>query len=965
MKNLRLPVWLRWLLLGCALGASGPLDATGASKAFRAGAFAMDVTPTNYPVVINGGFLAAFAQSAVDRLHARCLVLDDGQTRVGLCVLDSCLIPRELADQVKVEIQKATGLAPDHIMISATHTHFAPSLMQALGTPSDPQYIEFLRPRLVEGFRRALNQLEPARVGWNVASAPGQTHCRVWIRRPDRIDTNPFGERAVRANMHPGYQNPDTIGPSGPSDSDMALLSVQALSGRPIALLANFGMHYHGDTKPVSADYYGRFAVKIAQLLGATNQQPPFVGIMSQGFSGDQHWMDYSKPARNVSLDAYAETMARIAYEACQTIQYHESVPLAMLDQDLVLATRQPDEKRLAWAKEVVGAMQNRLATNLAQVYAAEQLWLRDSPTRPVKLQVLRVGGLGITMTACEVFALSSLKLKAKSPLQPLMNIELANGEEGYIPPPEHHWLGSYNTWACRSAGLEVNAEPKVVDALLGMLETVSGEPRRPIVEPPSFYAQRILKAEPLAYWRMNEFGGPVAVDATRSRRNATYEKGVVFYLDGPTSSPLSDPSAINRAPHFAGGRMVSPMPVPGSQYSVEMWVWNGLPPRIRGLAGYLLEWGDRLAIGGTNGAQGRLVLQPSGQGAEIIGTKEIPLKTWTHLVFTRDDHQVSAYVNGLLDLAGEASPNDPASRANLYIGGRSDLEATFEGKIDEVAVYDRPLGAAEVLRHFQDAALALPTIARVLPDPSGPYVSTVLELKPAAYWRLGENGFLGRQALDTSGRNHPATYEEGLDLYQAGPVGQGFAGVQGTNHAPRFTGGRLRSTLPKVAQNYSVSLWFCNEMANNVRAVTGYIFSRGPDGAGGAPGDHLGLSGTHLKQEGRLFVFNGNKLDRVVMGKTVIPPRTWNHVLLVREGRKVSVYLNGRTEPEIAGELEISPGAASEEMFVGGRNDNFANFDGLIDEVVLFDRSLSSQAAQRLYADAQFQPAPGLQQKN
>ena len=78
-----------------------------------------------------------------------------------------------------------------------------------------------------------------------------------------------------------------------------------------------------------------------------------------------------------------------------------------------------------------------------------------------------------------------------------------------------------------------------------------------------------------------------------------------------------------------------------------------------------------------------------------------------------------------------------------------------------------------------------------------------------------------------------------------------------------------------------------------------------------------------------------------------------------------MSVYLNGRTEPEIAGELEISPGAASEEMFVGGRNDNFANFDGLIDEVVLFDHSLPSQAVQRLYADAQFQPAPGLQNKN
>ncbi len=747
LRRLRLAL-RRWNLFALAIIAVVPLQA--AQQVFRAGAFAVDVTPTNLPVIINGGFLAVSAAQVTDRLHARCLVLDDGQTRVGLCVLDSCLIPRELADQVKAEIQKATGLAPDRIMISATHTHFAPSLMQALGTPADLKYIEFLRPKLVEGFRRALGQLEPARVGWNVVSAPDQTHCRIWIRRPDRIDTNPFGERTVRANMHPGYQNPDTVGPSGPSDPDLAVLWLQALDGRSIALLANFGMHYHGDTRPVSADYYGRFAEKIARLLGATNQQPAFVGIMSQGFSGDQHWMDYGKPSRNVSLDAYAETMARIAREACQNIQYHDWVPLAMRDKDLVLGTRQPDERRLAWAKGVVEAMQNRLPTNLAQVYAAEQLWLKANPTRPVKLQVLRVGELGITMTACEVFAISGLKLKAQSPLQPLMNIELANGEEGYIPPPEHHVLGSYNTWACRSAGLEVNAEPKIVEVLLGMLEAVSGEPRRQILDPPSFYAQRIRKAEPLAYWRMNEFGGPVAVDATRYQRHASYEKGVVFYLDGPTSSPLSDPSAVNRAPHFAGGRLVAPVALPGSQYSVEMWFWNGLLPRVRGLTGYLLEWGDRLAIGGTNGAQGRLILQPGGQGRDLVGTKELPLKTWTHLVLARDDRRVSAYVNGLLELTGEAAPHDPADCATLYIGGRNDLEATFEGRIDEVAIYDRPLGAAEVLRHFQDAALALPAIARVPSDPSGPYVSAVFEFKPAAYWRLGENGFLVFQVRQT-----------------------------------------------------------------------------------------------------------------------------------------------------------------------------------------------------------------------
>ena len=59
------------------------------------------------------------------------------------------------------------------------------------------------------------------------------------------------------------------------------------------------------------------------------------------------------------------------------------------------------------------------------------------------------------------------------------MNIELANGSEGYIPPPEQHALGGYTTWPARTAGLEVQAEPKIVAAVLGLLEQVAGRPRR------------------------------------------------------------------------------------------------------------------------------------------------------------------------------------------------------------------------------------------------------------------------------------------------------------------------------------------------------------------------------------------------------------------------------------------------------------------------------------------------------
>ena len=47
----------------------------------RGGAFAMDVTPLKFPISMNGNMQDAPAKKAADPLHARCLVLDDGQTR--------------------------------------------------------------------------------------------------------------------------------------------------------------------------------------------------------------------------------------------------------------------------------------------------------------------------------------------------------------------------------------------------------------------------------------------------------------------------------------------------------------------------------------------------------------------------------------------------------------------------------------------------------------------------------------------------------------------------------------------------------------------------------------------------------------------------------------------------------------------------------------------------------------------
>ncbi|HAK96333.1 MAG TPA: hypothetical protein DCM87_15410, partial [Planctomycetes bacterium] len=498
----RANAWLaRWLLAAGAPSGAAPL---------RAGAYARDITPAEFPVLVCGGFLEASADKANDRLHARSLVLERGSTRIAVTIVDTCVMPRELIDEAKALAHAATGIPPARMLIAATHTHSAPSAMACLGSDRDEPYARKLPALIAASIEAAARDLVPVRVGWTAVDAPEHTHCRRWILRPDRMRADPFGAVTVRATMHPGYQNPDFVGPAGPVDPALSVLAVARLDGAPLAVLANYSMHYFG-APAVSADYYGVFADALARRIGAGSAQTPVVTMMSQGTSGDLHWMDYDRPQRNVARDAYAEELAQIAFDAYRTIRYEADVPLDMVEETMTLARRVPDDARLAWARPIAAAMAGRKPRDIPEVYAREQLMLAAEPVRELKLQALRIGGLGIAAVPCEVFGITGLRIKAQSPFERTIVMELANGEEGYIPPPAQHALGGYTTWPARTAALEVGAEPKIVDTALGLLEKLAGAPRRDLAVPRGRFAEAVLAARPRAFLRLEEFEGPRA----------------------------------------------------------------------------------------------------------------------------------------------------------------------------------------------------------------------------------------------------------------------------------------------------------------------------------------------------------------------------------------------------------------------------------------------------------------------
>jgi hypothetical protein len=196
---------------------------------------------------------------------------------------------------------------------------------------------------------------------------------------------------------------------------------------------------------------------------------------MCNGTSGDANCLDFVNPPRKFDRFTVGEDTAQAAFEAYKTIKHVDWAPLAMAEKRLTLGLRMPGKEEVARAKAFLAERKVEAPTTIHEVYARETVLLAEMPpTRELRLQAIRIGDLGIAAIPAEVYGSTGLEIKKKSPLGTTFNVSLANGCEGYIPPPEQHKLGGYTTWLARTSCLEVEAEPKIKATILELLAAVS-----------------------------------------------------------------------------------------------------------------------------------------------------------------------------------------------------------------------------------------------------------------------------------------------------------------------------------------------------------------------------------------------------------------------------------------------------------------------------------------------------------
>jgi hypothetical protein len=451
------------------------------SKVFRAGAATSNVTPPLGELIV-GGWSPLPANEVHDELHVRALVLDDGTTKLAFAIVDNVGIPAEVYDRAAQTVEGATGIPRACQLFAATHTHSATTARSSnamVYTDELTEYQKFVAQRIADAVRIAHQRLAPAQIGWGGVEEASELFNRRWYVAEEKERRNPFGG-VDQVRMNPGGAS-TLIRPAGPVDPEVSFISVRSTSGQPICVLANYSLHYVGGvpSRMISADYFAIFANQLERKMNAEGLSPPFVGIMSNGTSGDVNNINFSNRGPSMKsfekMSIVGEKIATRVNEALQKIEYHAWVPLAAERTQIQLNVRRPDAELLKYIQTINAKPANAEPYQQHErTYADRVQQLAESPESvSIPLQAFRIGGLSVAAIPFEVFTEIGLEIKDRSPFDDCFTIELAGGSFGYLPTPAQHKLGGYETWMGTNK-VELTASEKIVETIMGLFEKLS-----------------------------------------------------------------------------------------------------------------------------------------------------------------------------------------------------------------------------------------------------------------------------------------------------------------------------------------------------------------------------------------------------------------------------------------------------------------------------------------------------------
>jgi hypothetical protein len=413
-------------------------------------------------------------------------------------------------------------------------------------------------------------------------------------------------------------------------------------------------------------------------------------------------------------------------------------------------------------------------------------------------------------------------------------------------------------------------------------------------------------KATPVAAYSFDEDNEETATDTTGDGHTATVE-GAKWTEHGRYGGAMEFDAAEGDALRIPA----SPQLNFTEEFTLEAWVRpsgekNQDAPLVDkqeggGLGWFLYEGGSEsdVPVGAADPAQ-----------EHVHAHEALPANAWSHIALVFTGNRTYLYVNGEEVQNGAAEPLVTAE-GELEIGGSSDTGDYFDGRIDEVRIYNRGLSAAEVAGDME-APIQTPRRG------------------PVAAWSFDEGE--GTTAEDLTGDGHTATIE-GAE-WARGKYGDAlqFDGVDDVVKVPNspefdlteaFT---LEAWVRPESESAEWAPILAKEMGGGkaMEELAWWLYEGGPE-------PNLPVGGNGPKA--------GGKEDARAVDP--LPVDVWSHLALTYDGNQVRLYVNGELV-DCSDVPADAPPVTEGELQIGGATEQGNYFKGRIDEVRIYNRALS-----------------------
>jgi len=453
---------------------------------FKAGFAERDVTP-DIGMEQPGGYGKAFHRTKHDACKVRASVFDDGTNRVALVGLDALLIRRPTVVAARRRIQEKCGIAPDAIMIAASHSHSAGPTGMVL--PGEYDHASDLVKSLAYDKSSAANaeylkRVEQAIVDAVVEADAKRVEARCGVGFGIE-ETVAFNRRFRMANgmtaTHPGQGNPNIVEPAGPTDPQVGVIGAWDKDGQFLGCVVNFSCHATTGPGGISADYVYYLEKTIRGLMGERA-----IVVFLPGMAGDVTQVNNRSPYQvKQSGEASARLVGgRVGAEALKVILANEQAagPLgtvAFKTETLQIPRRAPKPERVSRCLKIV--QQDASKVDATEWTFAKEIVLLDArlakePIAEVEVQAIQVGPVVLLSSPAEYFCQFGLDMKAGSKFPLTFPVSLANDCVGYVPTEEALGPrgGGYETRLTSYTNLEPKAGRRIADAAIGLAKTLT-----------------------------------------------------------------------------------------------------------------------------------------------------------------------------------------------------------------------------------------------------------------------------------------------------------------------------------------------------------------------------------------------------------------------------------------------------------------------------------------------------------